>query len=137
MKFKLHHIAYATKSTDKSIESFKNIYCNIITYKKLEKSQNVYYTYLGSEVDQQMIELVEPYGESTPIDNILKNSDCVLYHICYEVDDLKEAKEYLTKRGFFMVTKPFEPEYEKGTLVCHFFNPYSGVTEILCKGGSC
>ena len=132
-KLRLHHIAYATKSTDKSIEVFKYIYPNIIRYKKLEKTQKIFYTYISNNNDTHKIELIEPAGNNSPVDNILGDKETILYHVCYEVSDFEKGKEYLKKRGYFMTTKPFEPEHEPGKIVCHFYNPYIGIVEILSE----
>lgn len=46
------------------------------------------------------IELLEPYGEDSPIARFLeRNGDGGIHHICYEVDDILAARDRLTGQG--------------------------------------
>ena len=46
------------------------------------------------------IELLEPYGPDSPIARFLeRNGDGGIHHICYEVDDILEARDRLTAQG--------------------------------------
>lgn len=128
---KLDHIAYAVKSTDKSIKAFSLIYPKIIQYKCVEKNQNVLITYLSTQKGDHYIELVEPLGEENPVKNILKTKDSAMYHLCYRVNDFKQSIALLKKNKYLMITTPFETAVEKGVWACHFFNPESGIIEIM------
>ena len=46
------------------------------------------------------IELLEPYGENSPIAKFLERSpDGGVHHICYEVEDIFAARDKLTAEG--------------------------------------
>jgi methylmalonyl-CoA/ethylmalonyl-CoA epimerase len=46
------------------------------------------------------IELLEPLGEHSPIAKFLeRNVDGGIHHICYEVDDIRAARDQLKARG--------------------------------------
>jgi methylmalonyl-CoA/ethylmalonyl-CoA epimerase len=46
------------------------------------------------------IELLEPFGDASPIKSFLeKNSSGGIHHICYEVDDILTARDRLKKSG--------------------------------------
>jgi methylmalonyl-CoA/ethylmalonyl-CoA epimerase len=46
------------------------------------------------------IELIEPLGETSPIAGfIAKNPTGGQHHLCYEVDDIDEAREWFTTQG--------------------------------------
>ena len=46
------------------------------------------------------IELLEPFGESSPIASFLeKNPSGGMHHLCYEVDDILAARDRLTAAG--------------------------------------
>lgn len=46
------------------------------------------------------IELLEPLGESSPIAKFLEKSpDGGIHHICYEVDDIRAARDRLVNSG--------------------------------------
>jgi len=128
---KLDHISYAVRSSDKAIKVFNLFYSKVNIYKHLEKTQNVFITYLSSDSVNHRIELVEPAGSPNPVGNMLKTMPSVLYHVCYRVEDLLEAVERLKENGFYMVTEPFETSIEKGIWASHFFNQHWGLIEIM------
>ena len=46
------------------------------------------------------IELLHPLGDQSPICRFLeKNTSGGIHHICYEVDDIEEAREQLKMKG--------------------------------------
>jgi methylmalonyl-CoA/ethylmalonyl-CoA epimerase len=46
------------------------------------------------------VELMEPFGEASPIDSFLaRNENGGIHHICYEVDDIVSATESLKSAG--------------------------------------
>ena len=128
---KLDHISYAVRSSDEAIKSFSLFYPKINTYKHFEENQNVFVTYLSSDTVNHRIELVEPRGSPNPVENMLKEMQSVLYHVCYRVGDFSEAVERLKENGFYMVTEPFEASIEKGFWASHFFNQHWGLIEII------
>lgn len=128
---KLDHIAYAVRSTDKSIASFKFIYPNILVYKCIEKSQNVFITYLSNNNIDCKIELVESAEGLSSASKLLAHHDISMYHICYEVEDLAKAIKSFKKNGFFMITKPYESTVKQNFSACHFYNPFAGMVELM------
>ena len=52
------------------------------------------------ELPNTKIELLEPYGESSPIAGFVeKNPAGAIHHLCYEVDDIIAARDHLKKEG--------------------------------------
>src|SRR5262245_9632883 len=46
------------------------------------------------------IELIAPLGENSPISNfLLRNPQGGIHHVCYEVSDIKAARDRLCERG--------------------------------------
>jgi methylmalonyl-CoA/ethylmalonyl-CoA epimerase len=46
------------------------------------------------------IELIAPLGDASPIANFLaRNPDGGIHHVCYEVDDIRAARDQLKVRG--------------------------------------
>lgn len=130
---KLDHISYAVRSTDEAIKSFKLFYNKVDVHKYLEQGQNVFITYLSNESTDHRIELVEPAGNPNPVENMLKTTPSVLYHVCYRVENFEESVERLKENGFYMVTEPFETTFEKGVWASHFFSQQWGLIEIIGK----
>jgi methylmalonyl-CoA/ethylmalonyl-CoA epimerase len=89
-----------------------------IAVKDIAKASDVYRATLGAEVSAKVpqpdhgvstvfitlpntkIELLEPLGESSPIAKFLeRNPDGGIHHICYEVDDIRAARDQLKASG--------------------------------------
>jgi methylmalonyl-CoA/ethylmalonyl-CoA epimerase len=52
------------------------------------------------ELPNTKIELLEPLGENSPIAKFLeKNPSCGMHHVCYEVDDIYEARDRMKAEG--------------------------------------
>jgi len=84
----------------------------------LERASALYRETLGAEVSEPQalpdhgvtvvfiklpntkIELLEPLGEGSPIGSFLeRNPDGGMHHICYEVDDIRAARDRLSEDG--------------------------------------
>jgi methylmalonyl-CoA/ethylmalonyl-CoA epimerase len=89
-----------------------------IAVKDLKAAASVYKKTLGAEVSAAVpqpdhgvttifitlpntkIELLEPLGEGSPIAKFLERSpDGGIHHLCYEVDDIKSARDRLKAQG--------------------------------------
>ena len=89
-----------------------------IAVKDIAKAAGVYRDTLGAEISAAVaqpehgvttvfvllpntkIELLEPLGEGSPIAKFLERSpDGGIHHICYEVDDIKSARDRLKAQG--------------------------------------
>jgi methylmalonyl-CoA/ethylmalonyl-CoA epimerase len=89
-----------------------------IAVRDIAAASKVYRDTLGAEVSQPeplpdhgvtvvfitlpntKMELLEPLGENSPIARFLdKNPDGGIHHVCYEVDDIRAAKEQLVRAG--------------------------------------
>jgi len=89
-----------------------------VAVRDLGKAAAVYRKLLGAEVSDAVplpdhgvttvfvtlpntkVELLEPLGPASPIARFLeRNPDGGVHHICYEVDDIKAARDRLTAAG--------------------------------------
>jgi methylmalonyl-CoA/ethylmalonyl-CoA epimerase len=89
-----------------------------IAVKDIAKAAGVYRDTLGAEISAAVaqpeygvttvfvllpntkIELLEPLGEGSPIARFLERSpDGGIHHLCYEVDDIKSARDALKAQG--------------------------------------
>src|SRR5437868_5195164 len=89
-----------------------------IAVRDLAKAAEVYRSTLGAEVSAPLplpvhgvttvfvnlpntkIELLEPLGDNSPIVKFLeRNPDGGIHHICYEVDDIRAARDRLKAQG--------------------------------------
>jgi methylmalonyl-CoA/ethylmalonyl-CoA epimerase len=89
-----------------------------IAVRDIAKAANVYRRTLGAEVSEPMpqpehgvttvfitlpntkVELIQPLGEASPITRFLeRNPDGGIHHVCYEVDDIRAARDKLKAQG--------------------------------------
>jgi methylmalonyl-CoA/ethylmalonyl-CoA epimerase len=89
-----------------------------IAVRDIAKAANVYQSTLGAEVSAAVpqpdhgvttvfinlpntkIELLEPLGDNSPIAKFLeRNPDGGIHHVCYEVDDIRAARDRLKAQG--------------------------------------
>ena len=89
-----------------------------IAVKDIAKAAGVYRDTLGAEISAAVaqpehgvttvfvllpntkIELLEPLGEGSPIAKFLERSpDGGIHHLCYEVDDIRSARDRLKAQG--------------------------------------
>ena len=95
---KLNHIAIATPNLDKAIRTYKDILGVKISAPLDQKEHGVKVVFI--EIPNTKIELLEPLGENSPIENFLeKNKKGGIHHICFEVVDIDSAILRLKKDG--------------------------------------
>jgi len=86
---KIHHVGYAVKNMETSIEEFLKI-----GYKKrgetvADEARKVLIQFM--ELGDYCIELVAPMDADSPVNSIITKSGNTPYHICYSVDNIDEA----------------------------------------------
>ena len=95
---KLNHIAIATPNLDKAIRTYKDILGVKISDPLDQIEHGVKVVFI--EIPNTKIELLEPLGENSPIENFLeKNKKGGIHHICFEVEDIDSAILHLKKEG--------------------------------------
>ena len=95
---KLNHIAIATPNLDKAIRTYKDILGVKISAPLDQIEHGVKVVFI--EIPNTKIELLEPLGENSPIENFLeKNKKGGIHHICFEVKDINSAILSLEKDG--------------------------------------
>ena len=95
---KLNHIAIATPNLDKAIRTYKDILGVKISAPLDQIEHGVKVVFI--EIPNTKIELLEPLGKNSPIENFLeKNKKGGIHHICFEVEDINSAILSLKKDG--------------------------------------
>ena len=95
---KLNHIAIATPSLDDAIKTYKDMLGVKISDPIDQIDHGVKVVFI--ELPNTKIELLEPLGENSPIENFLnKNKKGGVHHICFEVVDIDSAVMHLNRDG--------------------------------------
>ena len=95
---KLNHIAIATPKLDEAVKTYKNMLGVKISSPIDQTDHGVKVVFI--ELPNTKIELLEPLGEKSPIENFLeKNKKGGIHHICFEVANINSAILSLEKDG--------------------------------------
>ena len=95
---KLNHIAIATPKLDEAVKTYKNMLGVKISSPIDQIDHGVKVVFI--ELPNTKIELLEPLGEKSPIENFLeKNKKGGIHHICFEVEDINRAILSLERDG--------------------------------------
>ena len=96
---KLNHVGIATPSIEDSWKLYRDILgATSITEKRALPEQGVWVSFVN--LPNAQIELIEPYGEASPIHAFLaKNPRGGQHHVCFEVPDIIAARDQLKAKG--------------------------------------
>lgn len=96
---RLNHVGVATPSIDEAVKIYRDVLgVTDITEKRSMPEQGVTFCFVN--LPNSQIELIEPYGENSPIVNFLaKNPAGGQHHICYEVEDIIAARDEMRAKG--------------------------------------
>ncbi len=96
---KLNHVGVATPSIDESVKLYRDVLgATKIGEKFVMEEQGVWVCFV--DLPNSQIELIEPYGEKSPIHGFLAKSPLGgQHHICFEVEDIEKARDDLQAKG--------------------------------------
>ena len=96
---KLNHVAIAVPSVSNAADQYKNILGAKVS-KPLDLPDHGVKT-VFVELDNTKIELLEPIGKNSPIENFLKkNPSGGMHHICMEVEDINKSLDLVINAKF-------------------------------------
>jgi methylmalonyl-CoA/ethylmalonyl-CoA epimerase len=95
---RLNHVAIAVRDITKASEVYRNTLGAQVSAAVPQPDHGVTTVFIN--LPNTKIELLEPLGTDSPIGKFLdRNPDGGIHHICYEVDDIKAARDRLTAQG--------------------------------------
>lgn len=96
---RLNHVGIATPSIDKAIVVYRDMLGATRIHPKFAlPAQGVWVCFVDTPNSQ--IELIEPYGEDSPIHGFLKkNPGGGQHHLCFEVPDIIAARDDMRMKG--------------------------------------
>ena len=95
---RLNHVAIAVPDLEQAADQYRNTLGAKVGPPQDEPDHGV--TVIFIELENTKIELLHPLGGSSPIAGYLeKNPSGGIHHICYEVDDIIEARDHLKSAG--------------------------------------
>ena len=96
---KLNHVGVATPSIDDAVKLYRDVLgATDITEKRALEEQGVWVCFVN--LPNSQIELIEPLGETSPLNGFLaKNPAGGQHHVCFEVDDIIAARDEMRAKG--------------------------------------
>jgi methylmalonyl-CoA/ethylmalonyl-CoA epimerase len=102
----LNHVGVAVPDIREAIAFYRDVLgVTDITEPTALPPQGVTYAFVNLPSGQ--VELIEPYGENSPILKFLaRNPKGGQHHVCFEVDDIHVAKATMEDRGMRVLNEP-------------------------------
>ncbi len=96
---KLNHVGVATPSIEQSVKLYREVFgATSVTEKWSMPEQGVWVCFVN--LPNAQIELIEPYGENSPITAFLaKNPKGGQHHVCFEVENIYAARDDMRAKG--------------------------------------
>jgi methylmalonyl-CoA/ethylmalonyl-CoA epimerase len=96
---KLNHVGVATPSIDASVKMYREMLgATSFSEKFVMEEQGVWVQFVN--LPNSQIELIEPYGEKSPIHAFLaKNPKGGQHHVCFEVENIIAARDEMAAKG--------------------------------------
>ncbi len=95
---RLNHVAIAVSDLGKASGVYRDILGAHVSAAVAQPDHGV--TTVFVTLPNAKIELIEPLGDNSPIAKFLeRNPDGGMHHVCYEVDDIRAARDALKARG--------------------------------------
>lgn len=96
---KLNHVGVATPSIDESVKLYRDVLgATSFSEKFVMEEQGVWVQFVN--LPNSQIELIEPYGEKSPIHGFLaKNPLGGQHHVCFEVENIETTRDDMVAKG--------------------------------------
>ena len=95
---RLNHVAIAVRDIAKASEIYRKTLGAEVSAAEPQPAHGV--TTVFITLPNTKIELIEPFGPNSPIAKFLeRNADGGIHHLCYEVEDVRVARDQLKAQG--------------------------------------
>lgn len=120
MKLKLNHIGIAVKNIDESAAKWKSFFGFKDPVREDMPEREVRVAEFELEAGPTL-ELVSPLGKETGLASFLQKRGEGIHHLCFEVENIEEAMNYLRKSGARFVNDT--PQKGAGGSLIAFIHP--------------
>ena len=95
---RLNHVAIAVRDIAKAAEIYRRTLGAQVSEAVAQPDHGVITVFIT--LPNTKIELLEPFGDASPIAGFLdRNRDGGIHHVCYEVDNIRAARDKLKADG--------------------------------------
>jgi len=125
-----HHIGVVTSNLEKAVKTYKALGFIVSTEPVEVTSQQVKVCFL-EKVHHPKIELIIPFGDSSPVKNLIQKCGSGPYHLCYKTNDLKKSIKDLRADKFLILSKPVASNAFDNDQIIFAFKNEIGLIEIV------
>lgn len=95
---RLNHVAIVVPDLQAAAATYRNALGATLSAAEILPNHGVKVVFV--ELPNTKIELLEPYGDDSPVSKFLEGSPFGgMHHVCYEVDDILAARDKLVAEG--------------------------------------
>jgi methylmalonyl-CoA/ethylmalonyl-CoA epimerase len=95
---RLNHVAIVVPDLEAAADGYRKMLGAVVSEPHIEAAHGVRLVFV--DLPNTKIELMEPYGEASPVKAYLeKNPSGGMHHVCYEVADISAARDQLQRQG--------------------------------------
>ena len=126
---KIHHFGYLTTSIENSVKQFSRL--GYITFDKLylDQTRGIKIQFIRSS-SGELLELIEPYSETSVVKGIMSSSKNKIYHICYYTADIEQSVDCLEEQGFMLISSPQPSIALNNSNVAFLLSKHAGMIEL-------
>jgi methylmalonyl-CoA/ethylmalonyl-CoA epimerase len=130
MRFK--HLGVAVANIQTALELYRDLFGYTLLSGPFDDPVHcVSVCFIGTEnSDQPIIELVAPFGDSSPVKQILAKG-IAAYHVCYEVQNMDEVLKHARATGCTVLTQPLPAVAFQARRIAWFYTPTRQLVEVL------
>jgi methylmalonyl-CoA/ethylmalonyl-CoA epimerase len=128
----LDHIGYAVADIEDYVEKFlvplfgpESV--SSVVEDPLQQVRIAFATLKGGE----RIELIQPVGESSPVNNVLNARRGGLYHLCFRVERIESEIERFREQGCLLVSGPTPAAAFQGRRIAFLLTPQADLIEFV------
>ena len=129
---RFRQVGYIPVDIDRFVEDFFRRFFTLlaISDKVSDPIQRVTVCFARMQGDT-VIELVEPFGENSPVDSVIGSSRSGVYYLCYEVEDLDRELARCRRKRCMPLSKPVPAAAFGGRRIVFLLTPQRDLIELL------
>ena len=125
----IHHIGYAVKKIEDSINELEKLGYKIIGNKITDNLRNVIIQFIKN--GDYLIELVAPLNKESPVTSLLKKQGNSPYHVCYITNNLEKKISDLGNSGFVIISDLLKAPAINNKKVIFLYKKEIGLIELV------
>ena len=126
------HMGVAVPSLEQALTTYQELFGYTVCSGPFDDPvQRVSVCFLKTgDLGEPTLELVAPNGKDSPVDQVLAKG-IGAYHLCYEVDNIESALDYVRSKGCIVISKPVPAVAFEGRRIAWFYTPTRQLIELV------